>query len=218
MIPLDMACGTIHKTKNHGELEIKEYISSSMVKVRFKLTGFESKAEAGDIRKGNVRDLMFPNVFGVGFCGVGNEPQSIEGIKTKAYSAWYNMMLRCYSKNKPQRYNTYNDCYVCEEWHNFQNFSKWFNENSCIGLELDKDCLIDGNRVYSPDTCLFVSGFKNKSKAREIGYCLISPSGVVFRGVNVTKFCIDNGLSNSNISMVMSGKRKHHKGWRVYSE
>lgn len=218
MTPLDMKKGSSHKTKNYGELEVLEYVSSSLVYVRFKITGFESKAGSGDIRKGNVRDLLFPNVFGVGFCGVGLEHQSLNGVKTKAYTAWYNMLLRCYSETKPKRYVTYDDCTVCDDWHNFQVFSKWFNENYIKGFELDKDLLVNGNRVYSPDTCKFVSGFDNKRKARERAYSLISPDGKVFSGLNVSEFCSVNNLSASKISMVMSGNRPHHKGWRLNNE
>lgn len=70
------------------------------------------------------------------------------------------MMNRCYNKKVLKRQPTYKDKYVCEEWRNFQNFAKWFDENyyECDGerMELDKDILCKGNKIYSPDTCVFV--------------------------------------------------------------
>ena len=42
------------------------------------------------------------------------------------------------------------------EWHNFQVFAKWFDENYKEGFVLDKDILLKGNKIYSPDTCVFV--------------------------------------------------------------
>ena len=49
---------------------------------------------------------------------------------------------------------------MCEEWLCYQNFAEWWNKNMYhIGTErmhLDKDILIKGNKVYSPDTCLIV--------------------------------------------------------------
>lgn len=58
------------------------------------------------------------------------------------------------------KYNTYEECTVCEEWHNFQNFADWFDKNYYeIGkerMEIDKDLLIKNNKIYSPNTCVFV--------------------------------------------------------------
>ena len=53
---------------------------------------------------------------------------------------------------------------VCEEWLNFQNFAEWcygqkfFDAKDDKGrsYHLDKDILVKGNRVYSPNTCSFV--------------------------------------------------------------
>lgn len=59
-----------------------------------------------------------------------------------------------------EQFPAYADCEVCEEWMCYQNFAEWWNKNMYhIGTErmhLDKDILIKGNKVYSPDTCLIV--------------------------------------------------------------
>ena len=70
------------------------------------------------------------------------------------------MLQRCYDPYYLNEHPTYRDCYVCEEWHNFQNFGEWWeynvyncnNEKMC----LDKDILVKGNKVYSPETCIIV--------------------------------------------------------------
>lgn len=72
--------------------------------------------------------------------------------QTKAYHSWDAMLKRCYSG----KHKTYSDCSVCEEWYLFSNFKKWFNENYIEGYDLDKDILVKGNKVYSPETCCFV--------------------------------------------------------------
>ena len=69
---------------------------------------------------------------------------------------WRSMLSRCYSKKYQEKEPSYIDCSVCEEWLLFSNFKKWFDENYVDGYALDKDILIKGNKVYSPDTCCFV--------------------------------------------------------------
>jgi hypothetical protein len=74
-----------------------------------------------------------------------------------AYRAWKNMLKRCYSSKSLQASPTYVDCTVCDEWMKFSNFAKWHEENYIEGYELDKDIKEKGSRVYSPETCLFVT-------------------------------------------------------------
>jgi hypothetical protein len=70
------------------------------------------------------------------------------------------MIKRCYSTKCLERDYTYKNCSVCEEWHNFQNFAKWYDENYYQvpreQMNLDKDILHKGNKIYSPDNCVFV--------------------------------------------------------------
>ena len=79
---------------------------------------------------------------------------------TKCYILWDSMLRRCYSQNGNIRSknHTYDDCKVCDEWHTYSNFEKWFNENYKDGQQLDKDILFEGNKLYSPETCCFVPG------------------------------------------------------------
>ena len=78
----------------------------------------------------------------------------------KTYKTWQSLLQRCYDTKLHEKYPTYKNCTTCEEWHNFQNFAKWYDENYYeIDGEimcLDKDILIKGNKVYSPETCIFV--------------------------------------------------------------
>ena len=72
------------------------------------------------------------------------------------------MLRRCYNNNQRDRNKRpkYDGCTVCEEWHNFQNFAEWYEENYYEIKEekmcLDKDILVKGNKIYSPQTCVFV--------------------------------------------------------------
>ena len=72
------------------------------------------------------------------------------------YAAWKKMLERCYSEKLLARYPTYKGCRVCSEWLIFSNFKKWMETQDWKGKSLDKDLLVKGNKVYSPDTCVFV--------------------------------------------------------------
>jgi hypothetical protein len=104
-------------------------------------------------------------VYGVGVCTKGECKAYENGNKTKAYYTWKNMLKRCYSPNYQAENPTYIRCKACDEWLDFQVFAKWFEESypNDGGLyQLDKDLKVVGNKVYSPKTCLFVSGAVNK--------------------------------------------------------
>lgn len=75
-------------------------------------------------------------------------------------------MERCYSEKLKKKYLTYAECTISDEWLNFQSFAKWYDENfyKVDGevMCLDKDILIKGNKIYSPETCVFVPDNINK--------------------------------------------------------
>ena len=94
-------------------------------------------------------------IYGV---GINDCPQHVFLSKKhiKSYSCWRSMLIRCYSETYQKKQQTYIGCCVCDEWHLFSNFKRWFDENYIEGYALDKDILVQGNKVYSPQTCCFV--------------------------------------------------------------
>ena len=77
------------------------------------------------------------------------------------YRTWENMLKRCYSDKFQERNPTYKGCSVSEEWERFSNFRGWMVLQDWEGKDLDKDLLFEGNKVYSVDTCVFVSRMVN---------------------------------------------------------
>lgn len=73
------------------------------------------------------------------------------------YATWSGMLARCYSPVHLERRPTYVGCSVCEEWLTFSKFKAWMEVQDWEGKQLDKDLLIPGNKIYGPDTCVFVS-------------------------------------------------------------
>lgn len=73
------------------------------------------------------------------------------------YILWKNMLRRCYSGKDAN----YLDCMVADEWLSFLSFKKWVSRHDWEGMQLDKDILFPGNRVYGPEFCVFVTSQLN---------------------------------------------------------
>ena len=120
----------------------------------------------GAFKKGEIKCVYEPRVYGVGYTGEGDYEISENGTHTKVYSVWKDMLRRCYNPKLQEKYPTYKGCSVVKEWHNFQNFAKWYEENyyevEGQTMCLDKDIIVKGNKVYSPSTCVFVPQDINK--------------------------------------------------------
>lgn len=72
------------------------------------------------------------------------------------YSKWKDMLMRCYSDKYKEKHPTYEGCTVCEDWLIFSKFKYWMERQDWEGKHLDKDILVEGNKIYSPETCIFV--------------------------------------------------------------
>lgn len=109
---------------------------------------------SGEIKNNNV-----PNVNGKGYLGYGKYKCRINGKITEQYAIWSSMILRNYCPQYLERQHTYVNCDVCEEWLNFQNFGKWYDENKWtneLKLVPDKDILYKGNKEYNPNTVILI--------------------------------------------------------------
>jgi hypothetical protein len=154
--PRPILVGETWETINCGNLVITEY--KGWKEVVFKFIGYEDTytAQVSHIRSGTIKNPMLPSIEGIGYIGVGHSSHKKD---KKAYQTWKDMIVRCYSEKELKRGPSYVDCYVCEEWLNFQNFAKWFYEESNYEkfLQLDKDIIQQGNKVYTPDVCSFIT-------------------------------------------------------------
>tara|TARA_R110000796_G_scaffold89774_1_gene193423 strand:+ start:224 stop:838 length:615 start_codon:yes stop_codon:yes gene_type:complete len=79
-----------------------------------------------------------------------------KAVKCPYYQKWKGMLERCYSANCQKNKPTYIGCSVHTDWHTFSVFKAWMQQQDWAGNELDKDLLVQGNKVYGPYTCLFL--------------------------------------------------------------
>ncbi len=84
-------------------------------------------------------------------------PSGDKWLRCPIYTQWKNMMARCYGKSTHKRQPTYVGCSVHPEWHSFTRFRGWMVTQDWEGKQLDKDFRVNGNKVYGPDTCIFLS-------------------------------------------------------------
>lgn len=210
--------GDIFESVNDGKFEVINKTSGKLAKilVRFLDTGYETKIKPFDCTTGQVKDRLKPSRFGVGFVGIGSYKLTEKGKITLAGSKWKSMLERCYCTKYQTRYPTYLGCSVDEEWHNFQNFAEWFYETypkDGLYYELDKDSLVQGNKVYSKNTCTWLSKKDNISFSKKKEYSFFDPEGNLVLVSNLTDFCKDKDLVRELMGKVFNGKRNHHKGW-----
>lgn len=151
----------LQQITSHGSLiEITNYKNNENIEITFLETGYKKTISWRTFQKNkNIVSPYCKTVYGVGYLGEGEYPTFINSKKTKCYMTWTDMIRRCYVIEE-NKHVTYRDCEVCEEWHNYQTFAQWYDENYYeVGNELmmlDKDILVKGNKIYSPETCIYV--------------------------------------------------------------
>lgn len=148
------------KLNNQGcKMRILKYNNANDIIVQFD-SGYITKSKYVNFVDGIIKDPYCRTIYNHGYLGEGNYKASENGKNTKPYATWNSMLQRCYDKSTNYNLESYVGCTVCEEWFNFQNFAKWYEDNyyevKNKKLHLDKDIKYDGNRIYSPWTCLLV--------------------------------------------------------------
>lgn len=194
--------GKVCKSNLSGDFKILKYNNKRNVEIQFVTTGFETTAELGSIRNGEVKDLYSPSVFGIGISGT-KYPIRVNDVQTKEYILWYSMLNRCYSDTYKKKRPTYEGCEVLENFKSYEYFYEWCQNQIGFNVEgwhLDKDLLVKGNKVYSESTCVFIP--------HEINLLLIKRESL--RGEHLI------GVSWNNTNKVFIARVHKNKGKQEY--
>ena len=136
------------------------------------------------------------------------------------YIRWKNMLTRCYSKKLQVNRPTYIGCTVHHDWLYLSNFIKWVDQQpnrDWIDCNLDKDFIVEGNKIYSPDTCVFINSrvnlFITDSSASRGNYLI----GVCWnKGTNkFVAYCCDPFKVNRKYVGAFDTELEAHLAWKV---
>lgn len=141
----------------------------------------------------------------------------------RIYTLWFDMLRRCYDERQHirKRGKSYANVIVCDRWLYLRNFAediekldgyhKWFLGNS---MALDKDMSVQvATKIYSPNTCKFVSAEENLKENAKTKY-------ILFKGDEYHVFdaekdaCVFLGVKQCSVAGAWRDKCKC-KGWNV---
>ena len=204
--------GEEHINKQGLRLTITNYKNSSDIDVVFD-DGYSIKHRGySSFIKGKIVHPYYSNNEWGGHLGEGK--YNFVDYKS-IYRRWSGMMKRCYSTKEQSLHPTYMGCTVCKEWHNFQNYAKWYEENiwECDEkLEVDKDILIKGNKIYSPETCVFTTKYINTLFTKSNNMRGDTPIGVI-KSSNTTYMA---RLSKKNNGVSLGSYKDVNEAFNAY--
>ena len=158
-------------------MQIIEYNNAKDIVVEFQDEHkYRVHTRYGYFKNGQCKNPFFASVFGYGYLGIdrnGNVPKMSEfkdgkWCSTWEYNKWQSMLQRCFDNKFKEKNPTYKGATCCERWLCFANFLEDFEilkqeynwaENE--KLNLDKDILNKGNKIYSLENCMLVPDWIN---------------------------------------------------------
>lgn len=148
--------GKFYENSYGEKFLVLEYSDYYNVKVRFE-NGYERIICWQQIEFKNCITPYTKTVCNIGYLGEGKyNPNDYK----KIYKIWKAMIERCYKDFKRGVSPTYENCFIEDYLLNFQNYAEWYINNSydCNGeeMELDKDILEKGNKMYDREHMIFV--------------------------------------------------------------
>jgi hypothetical protein len=135
------------------------------------------------------------------------------------YTKWRNLLKRCYSDLYKNKNPTYKNCTVDPDWLYLSNFIKWVDSQpnrNWENCQLDKDFLVEGNKHYGKDICVFVTKGLNLFITYTLtkGESLIGVSCKKSNNVFVTH-CRDPFKIENNYVGTYETELEAHKAWQA---
>lgn len=234
----DNRVGEIFYNTQGLKMWIKEYRKAMDVDIEFEDGFISYNKRYSDFKKGSIDNKNFKknkkchtqnslnkNIYNNGYIGIGKETCTTNIL---TYKYWESMLERCYSDKYKMKNPKYKNVTCCEDWLCFQNFAKWYKDNFYTidneRMELDKDILHKGNKIYAPENCCFVPSRINslfvKCDAKRGNY----PIGVNYRKDNnkyVARYSTVNNkieIERVYLGQYNSSDEAFYKGYKPFKE
>ena len=169
--------GETNVSNERCAMKIVEYNNARDIIVEFEDEHkYRLRTRYGRFKNGECKNPFFASVFGYGYLGIdknGNVPKISElkddkWCNTWEYNKWQKMLQRCFDNKYKEKNPTYKDVTCCDRWLCFANFLEDFailkqeyNWSKDEKLNLDKDILHKGNKIYSLENCVLVPQWIN---------------------------------------------------------
>lgn len=143
-------------------------------------------------------------------------------VKCPIYVKWKGMFDRCFDeKHHLKTHQSYLGCSIHPDWIYFTNFKAWVKSQDWEEKQLDKDLLLKGNKVYSPEYCCFLNQQVNMFLCARTKSRGIHPIGATYDKAKskfkshccnpFTKICENLGYFPTALEAHYAWKsRKHH--------
>ena len=155
--------GEIKYNTQGTPMKIISFINTASIEVEFiDNHKYKTMTTYNNFQRGVVMNPYDRTICGIGYIGDGKYRHNVKTtpFRKTMHNCWDDMIRRCYDENKRHVHPAYQNCYVSDIWHNYQDFALWYEQNYYkVGVErmhLDKDILYKNNKFYSPETCLIV--------------------------------------------------------------
>lgn len=206
-------------TNNQGIRFVITFIYKADNHTRFKVKSVQSGYIADVCRSalynGRYKDNLSTN-NSLGIC-IGYASNT-----GKYYRTWYSIWKRCYDVNsKAYKWYGADGVRVCDRWRRLDYFIKdcqeipGFNEDKFFNgdIQLDKDTY--GKKLYSKETCVFISRERNHNTTRRNKPFYIIKNGKKLEMFSIVKCCAKKyHLDDSCICKCLKGERSQHKGYK----
>nr|DAX84040.1 MAG TPA: hypothetical protein [Caudoviricetes sp.] len=231
---MDIVIGNTYTNKNGEKFKVVKYSDkrsksgNKFVVISFLDNGYTYDVDPVQIRRGMVKNRYAKSIYGI--ASIGN----VKMVKHKrAYNIWYKVICRCYY-NQCKAYQHYGarGVSVCDEWLVFENFVKDYKlidgydeELFEAGLlVLDKDLKQSKtntcNKVYSKDTCTWMSLSFNSSLASQdskvLSFIAIDPNGIEHHVTGIKKFCREHDFVHQRVLECLRQTRNQYRGWKFH--
>ena len=231
---MDIVIGNTYTNKNGEKFKVVKYSDkrsksgNRFVVISFLDNGYTYDVDPVQIKRGTVKNIYAKGIYGI--ASIGN----VKMVKYKrAYNIWHKVIGRCYHKQcRAYRHYGARGVSVCDEWLVFENFIKdyplidGYDEElfEASLLVLDKDLKQSTtstcNKVYSKDTCTWMSLSINSSLASQdskvLSFVAVDPKGIQHYVTGIKKFCREHDLVYPRVSECLNQTRTQHKGWKFH--